>query len=521
MPFDPDQYLAKYGYQGDAQRASMPQSGFNPDSYLAKATGQAKQPPAENPSRQAQTGLEYFGQAATGGYLPHLQAAAEPYTNKLFAALKGQKPPEEDQSYVQRRDENTKRLEDEFKEYPKTALAGMLAGSVASGAALGAGMPAATAKLGKLGQAALAGGVLGAAQNPGDTEGQMSGPQLADRAKGAGVGAAVGGVAEKVLGGLQSAPTKLSEYAQEKAFKSSGAMLKDFRQAFSRDNMNELGQFMIDNKLVKPGASFDSVAEGSNQIKQEAGKKIGAIYDRLGDAASKNPDGVLDSFAIADPKAVKADLTSAAYDPKVMPKLNAQHYRDTMDKMIDQIATGDTHDVRYLNDVIGEIDDKINWSKRVPEMADFQQGLVKVRQALRQKVNDIADRVGGNDANLSDELKQLNKTYGNATTINRIAEDRTGREAANRLLSPSDYGTGAIGALIGSQFGETPEERLKHAVMGAGLGLANKAARIYGNPLLTTGASKVGQALQPLSNVPNNPAIVGGAVGGAANQTRR
>jgi len=532
MPFDPKAYVQKLGYP-EQQGASMPngpaaksqetQDGFDPKAYIAKVSGQPVPQPEDQPKTSAaQAGLEHFGQAASMGYLPQLQALAEPLTDKLYAAMEGKQAPENNKDYVQRRDENISRMNQEAKEHPYAALGGLLAGSVAGGAGVAGAMPSKIKQLSMLKQAALTGGAQGLIQNPGDTEGQLSGPQLEERAKGGAIGAAVGGAAEKLLGGIQQAPAALKEFAQTKAFKSSGAMLKDFRKAFSRDQVNELGQSMIDNKLIGAGMTFDSVAEKSAQIKQQTGKQIGEIYDRLSDLAQKNPDSIRNSFAIADPETVASDLTSAVRNSKVMPKLNAQAYRETMDKMIDQIASsGQTHDVRFLNDVIGEIDNKINWSKRTPEMSDLQQGLVAMRRTLRQKVNDIADRLGGTDEALSQQLKILNKQYGNMTEINRIAIDRTGREQANRLLSPSDYGTAGIGALIGSQFGSTPEERLKHAVMGAGLGVANKAARLYGNPLMVQAASKAGQALAPLSNVPNNPALVGAGAAGIANQQRR
>lgn len=529
MPFNPDQYLAKKT-GGEQQKAG----GFNPDTYLAKAAPQSTpQAPQEKPGIldrasssikdiNPEAALQGFGQGAAMGYLPQLQAAAEPLTNKLFSALEG-KPEPELPSYVERRDENIKALDETAKQSPGSFTTGLLGGAVTGAAAPGGLIGKAAPGLSAVKQAAVAGGVQGLLQNPGDTQGELSGPQLGERAQQAGFGALAGGASEKVLGGIAGAPQKLKEFAQEKAFKSSGAMLKDFRKAFARDRVNELGQSMIDNGLVKPGMTFDHVAEKATALKKVAGKQIGSIYDKLSDLASRAPEKLSDAFAIADPSTIAAELTAVTRSSKVMPKLNSQAYREQMDRYVESVASsGQLHDVRYLNDVIGELDSKINYAKRVPEMSDLQQGLLAMRQYLRNKVNDIADRVGATtgDRALSQQLKELNRQYGNMSEISRIAQDRTGREAANRLLSPSDYGTSAIGALIGSQFGETPEERLKHAVLGAGLGFANKGARKYGNPVLVQGANKLGAAAGKLAPLQENPAVVGAAASGIANQRR-
>lgn len=514
MAFDPDAYL---------QKANVPAgkpSVFDPDSYIAKASGQKPQD-AASVDKPGEAALQGFGQAASFGYLPQLQAATEPLTDKLFSAIEGKDAPDDQSTYVQRRDRNIKEQEQLAKDNPKSYIGGLLGGSVASGGALAKALPASVAAMSPLKQAAIAGGAQGLLSNPGDVQGEISGPQLEDRAKGGALGAVVGGAAEKAVGAIQGAPASLKSFAQEKAFKSSGSMLKDFRAAFARDNVHELGQYMIDNGLVKPGMTFEDVASRSQTLKQETGKKIGEFYDRLADAAAKNPAPIASSFAIAAPDTIRAELIAATRNNKVLPKLDAPQYTEAMDKIIDQISKGPTHDVRFLNDIIGELDGKINWAQRTPEMAPMQQGLVALRRTLRQKVNDIADRLSGVDQAASEHLKMLNRDYGAATTINRISTDRVGRESANRILSPSDYGAAGIGALIGSQFGSTPEERLKHAIYGAGAGLANKGMRRYGNPALVQGANAASKVLKPISNIPFNAGVIGSASGNIANQLRK
>lgn len=519
MPFDPDKYLAKVsGASNGAQGASVPTAGFDPSAYLAKATGQQ---PAEATSPY-QAGLESFGNATSLGYLPSMQAKAEPYTDQLFAAIEGKEAPEDNSTYVQRRDENIARQAEQSRQHPYASLGGLLAGSVVGGGLVGSAIPVAAG--GNLARAAIGGGLLGVAQNPGDVRGELSGPQVKERLEGGAIGAAAGTIGEKLISAVQGAPAALKNLAQTKAAKSAGMMLGDYRKAFARggtDRVNELGEEMLQSGLSAPGSTFQTVAEKSKQLKKEVGAQIGELYDRLASSASANRDSLINSFSIADPQTVRSELIAATRSPRVMPHIGAESYRNSMDGIINDIAKGPTHDARYLNDLIGELDGRINWSKQVPEMNDQMAGLVAIRNTLRQKVVDLADRLGAQDEALGMQLKMLNKRYGNLSDISRISQDQVGRQEANRFLSPSDYGSAAIGAMLGGSFGENPEQRIQHAVLGAGLGLANKGMRKYANPIIATGANKTAQALKPLANIKTNPAAVGAATAAGVNQFRK
>lgn len=516
MAFDPDKFLQKY------ETTQSPQ-GFDPDAFLTKY-----EPQPEAPGQPGMAALEGVGQGAAFGYLPQLQALAEPATNKLFAALEG-KPEPELPGYTQRRDENIRRQALLAEQNPAAYTVGLIGGTVAGGAGLTKALPKGIQALSAGKQAASVGAIQGAIQNPGDIQGEIQPLQAGERLAGAGLGGAVGGVAQKVLGAASQAAPKLKEFAQTKAFKSSGAMLKDFRKAFAKDRVNDLGQTMLDQKLVGPGMSYDDVAVRSAGLKDKVGKQIGDFYDSIGALIDKDP-ALIEKLSGAQPQVVQSQLLAAVSDPKVMPKIGQGKYLESMNQIIDEISASDKlHDVRYLNDIIGEIDSRINWSKRVPELSDQQQGLLALRRTLRNKVNEISDAVsefaGGSKA--SENLKKANKLYGDLSEINKIAQDRVARESANRLFSPSDYAAGLGGAVVGASQGEGVEGKLKGAAMGAGLGVANKFARLYANPILASGAAKAGQAIersgmqQVLQNAASQPAVTGSVAGGAVVQTKK
>lgn len=178
------------------------------DKYKKTAAGPwekySKPEPADTTST-AQTALEHFGNGASLGYLPQLQAAAEPYIYKGLNAITGQDvQPDE---YGDARDANIKRLEKESSEHPIVAGASKIAGNIATGIGSSAFLPAAAAtRGGRIIQAARIGAGLGAIENPGDTQGEIDPLQLPERVMNAGKGAAFGGATG---GALEAIPPAL------------------------------------------------------------------------------------------------------------------------------------------------------------------------------------------------------------------------------------------------------------------------------------------------------------------------
>lgn len=237
----------------------------------------------------AQTFLEHAGNMATLGYLPQLQAATKPAIYGILNKIYGTKI--DPGSYVESRDENIRRLQQEEEENPNAALAGKITGGVGGAAALplpklaglGAGI------MGHIARGGVYGAATGALSNPGDTEGVVNPVQGLERTgnaiSGAGIGAATGGVVglgEKVFRGLKNSPQSARQFAEEKAFKGSGAMLRDMRTAEERDQVRELGRFMLDKGLIKPGDTFDDVAQKATRLNEDAGSRLDRVYSEAG-----------------------------------------------------------------------------------------------------------------------------------------------------------------------------------------------------------------------------------------------
>jgi len=512
---------------GPWEKYSSTQTPGKPwESYASAKPGHIKE--------NVQAGVEGFGQGVAAGYLPQLQAGAEKAMDfiadspasvtpiGLLARMAGAGKSDTDKqleaqgftiqgpddSYVAARDRNIARHAKYAEEMPRSYYGGQVAGAISSapmyGKALtqlpGLAKPA-QGLMGRTTQAAAGGAVLGAVQNPGDEQGVIDPVQLEARKKNAKTGAVLGGLTQvgtegirKGATALKNLPGRLKESSQFSAFKSSGAMLKDFRRAFGKGRVAEVGQEMIDSGLTKPGMTFDDVAAKSKELVTTVGDKIGKIYDKVNA-----------NFTIqVNPQKFAGELLDAALDPKIRPTVGVDKYDDAMIGVVKDLIKDPNKlgDVRYVNDLIGELDTLINHSKRAGDLPAVQQGYLQMRRFLRERLNGLVETTGNmlGDPSLKKELIKLNRRYGNLREINSMASDRVAREGANRMFTLGDRITGMGGAVIGSGGDTSPEGLLKAGLIGAGAGMAARGARLYGRPVAATAANKVGGLI---SNLPS------------------
>lgn len=217
--------------------------------------------PVATPEGQAQAALEGFGQTATAGYLPQLQALAEPTTDKLFNLISGQnlRP----QAYIDARDQNIQRQGEQSKQYPGTVLAAKASGIVPSAVLA----PAASSIKG----AAALGAAQGALYNPGDKEGEMDLYQVGDRLKNAALGASVGGTLQGITKGAGTA----ADYLQQSA---------------------------MGVKKMAPGIGTEAIEAGVRGTKTGMQEKIGKAIESQGEKLQKavaNIKGTVDSSGTA------------------------------------------------------------------------------------------------------------------------------------------------------------------------------------------------------------------------------
>lgn len=494
---------------------------FSWDDHPIVGAASAKEEPS-GASGKAQTALEHFANGASFGYLPQLQAAAEPAMFKIGNWLTGDHV--EPDSYVDARDQNVKRLDSEAKDNPKTAIGSELAGATVS--ALAIPTPGALAAKGITGgmiKGAGVGAAYGALQNPGDVEGKIDPIQADERRanaeKGGAIGAITGGVtqgAAKVLSKLQAAPEALSQLSNEQAVKASGAMLKDFRALEGQNRTQAIGQFAHDNGLVKAGDTLEDVAGKAENLNKEAGQRLQKIYQGAQEQIEKqggattgfNPTADKDQIVSQVQKALGNQVGKGAALGQVSSYLD-QLIADHGDKILDP---------KIANDIEGEVSQKIKYARdpRTPEPT-AEAAFKELRSIVSDKVDAQVKSLGeaSGNAETAAQLAQANRDYGLSKQISGMAKDKINRVLANNRFSLTDRIAGGAGGVVGGAaggiYGDDWRSEGIGAMGGTALGaLTNHFGGQYGNAAIAAGlrgASKMAQAAAPavgtLSRVAN------------------
>ena len=487
-----------------------------------------------------QTELEQGANALTLGYLPQIQAAG--------AAAMGD-------DYTQARDANIKRLAAQQEAHPVPAMAGTIGGGLLNAYLMpaptlfkGAGLVSKTA------QGALTGGMMGAMMNPGDQEGVVNPIQGSERLENAKSGAALGAkiaggaaIGQKVASGVSKLGGKLKSAAEGSAFKTSGAMLKDFRQAAGKDQLEDMGRFMLDKGIVKAGDTYETVAQKAEALNADAGKRLDDVYNKATaefekggtwTAGQQSAAKTINGRPVLSGKAPPADIEM---QKPSLPGFNPVKHRDELinkvkSEMGDSVETkaavaklssylddlaekyGDGPlPPRLQNDIKGYLDEAINYARNpLTKQPGQEKAFSSARKYLSQKIDETIKYVGERtkDPALVAKLKEANRDYGYSKQIGTIAADRVNRVSANNAFGLSDRiagGAGAAAAAVASAAGgEHNPADIGVSALGAGLLAAggNHLAQRYGNSVMAAGLNKAapiaqgaGQALQAGMNV--------------------
>jgi hypothetical protein len=465
--------------------------------------------------KDLQAGLEAFGNSASLGYLPQAQAATYPLFEYIGEKITGKNLP--DDTYVQRRDENIKRHAQQAIESPTEVAIGGVTGAIAGSALIPAGKLVSAKgfwpswKAGTIGrgaQAALVGAGVGAIANPGDTEGQVNPLQIPERIENAQTGALTGAIVQGGSEGVGRAiktavnlPATLKDYAEQRAFKATGANKRDYIKAMGKERVNEIGRVLIDEGIVKPGATLEDVAEAVKALKKERGERIGKILDDISEIEAKSGGATVSRKDIG--QGLRDDLLRSPDLPGVE-KLNHK-YEGLIKEFEANPNNLSIDDLRDLKKKIGGTSDKnglINWDRLpgadIPDEEKLFRALhARVTNALEVRAEELA-KSGGLTKYLDEK-----KVYGSAAEAEKITSKALAGQKANRWLSPTDYFAGGTGAIIGAATGDDLESRVKNAAIGASLGAINKAGRLYGSPILTGLADKTSKILS------RNPELLG------------
>lgn len=481
-----------------AQKLSQGQVDYNTlsDDQLTELVAQK----LAGQSEQKNTGeafVQGFGQSATLGYLPQIQAATEKGVSYLSSLIPGTAEYETEKlkeqgfqisepTYTETRDAYAQRQQELQAQNPEAYGVGQLAGAITSTAGVGG---AGAVKAGaKLAQAAKTGLAFGFLRNPGDEEGKISPLQLEQRLKNASVDAVFGVAgtgaimgAGKLARELKNIPRTLKHYAELKSLKASGAMLKDFRKLLGNKKAFQLGREVLDSGLVAAGDDIADIAKKAEVARMATGEKISQIYDKA--------DNVIG--AKFDPDDVKKIIEGYAQEAseRLQGRIDQDQIGQKMQDILSMIAENKNPTFRDLKVLRQSIDDQINYARNINDLPMYQGEL----SALRNKIQDaIKEKLGKVNPRLRSELIAANKKYSNLAEIAKMAKDKAAREEANAVFGLRERISGGAGAVIGGMIGGAPG-----AVAGGALGaITTKVARSYGSPLVARVADRAARMLE-------------------------
>jgi hypothetical protein len=439
MAFDPDQYLAQ------ETQAPQKQGAFDPDEYLKSETAASVSAANSVKPKAPQTSVGSSlaagaQQGLTLGYAPQLEAGViEPAMAKLYDFINGTNFSKELDPYIDRRDKVIARHKKAKEDNPGTYLAGNLGGGIVSGLATAplAGARAATVG-GRIGKAALAGGVIGGVSNPGDIEGEYSGVQGRDRAGNALLGGIIGA---GVQGGGEAAGKAITSSKQ--GLKKIGEALDEYipRKKVNADAIEKaaknIGSEATPGMIYEPG-KFPDLEDSLSQSPTLFGQWVRKNQVKLGEAQQKALEDVggdasnLTNFEAGDKVvsginkkfAERAAPVSKVFEDIRQSTKNIPVNKAGVDRTVKNIKNIDG--VR-LSEGAGGVSKKANQYTTMLNNAKSADDL----KTIATMVSDDADSAIGGEKLILEKIKEkVRRLEQNNITRSAIAEARTKGEGA-------------------------------------------------------------------------------------------
>ncbi len=457
----------------------------------------------------AQTALEGFGNGASMGYLPQLQASAEVATDAIGNAkdralkavgldhlssidsqLRDQGFQLPDETYLAIRDANIKRQKEQARINPNTSMASNAAGMITSGIAtsgLGGSAAAAPTLLGRVAQGikagSKAGAIYGGVANPGDVEGELSPIQPMERAKNAAFGSVtgglVGGAAPLVDSGVRAVANGSRDYAERFAARALGAERGSIK-SLGFDKVKAAGRQALDEGVLSTFASTDDLVTRNAALKEKGGEMMGTAYGAIDDAGAStfNP---LD--AATDVEGKIGDFYRSPIN-----RGETNQLENTLESIL---MRGDKNiPLREAQSLKQELGKVANWKNNLNITPKEQMA----RDAYFVISDHIDDAVSNGSklidkAGLSETLSQGKALFTNASTADKLLDNKLAREQGNKLLGITDWGVlGAGGAASVATGGAAAVPTI--ALLGAKKGLEK-----FGSQNAALGLDKVSKIL--------------------------
>lgn len=488
--FDPKAYLADGG--GDQ---AQPAPSFDPKAYLTKDAGTADSPEVHTPIalQMLDPGADraFLEQAARK--IPVLGHAVEKAGHALAAGLTSITP--DSLLPASKQGKSFSDLYDQFaaqdkqddaaqqKQYPKASMAAGLMGAGMLGNPMHATAAADAGLLAKAGTAALNAGTTGGLMAA-DTGLRTGDAGEAAKAGLIGVGAGLG---LSALGGLNSAlnPEGLSSAAGDQAVKALNPTLSQMERLEATKNPTAVGKRLLDEGIVTPLASRQTMANRLEGKLGTAGQDIGNQLSALDDATAKLPNA-------EDYRVNPADVADNAQRLVRDPMSKTAAYKGAvpgMDKEVDNLRTfQDPWSLSEANKQKTAYDKTLRWDQTQGPGKEALKGLRnELSDAIDSRVEQGSADTGAFDPDAFQAAKQR---YGDLAQASQIANKSAAKDAHNNNVGLTSYlmSLPAVGAAMTGH-------PVAAAAGLAGVG-AKEVAKRYGNQILASSYNAMANAME-------------------------
>lgn len=402
-----------------------------------------------------ESGLRGAAQGATMGFADEISGLAE-------SALT-------DKTYEQARDESRANFEASQTANPIAYGTGNVAGSAATLAIPGLNAAKGASLAMTAGKAALQGGLAGI----GGSEATGLG-LVGDATKGAVIGGALGGVggvvANKLSQARGTAADALTDFAETRAVKSLGPILKQQEKLDGMGLTNELGRELLDSGVVKAGRSVDNMINPLEEQLAQRGQAIGWARDKATNLGA--------NVNMAD------DAANAAIAANAPGQLADEVVRSgTFADNLGAVAN-DNIPVNDVQNLVGRVNESINFNKVPGTQNAKEAGNIDLRKYLVSKMDEsMASRLPEGDMANYQQNKRL---FSGLAQGEDILDKASARQAKNATFGLRDT------AMAASQLARPDGNGLTAAAMAIG----SKIVRERGNSTVAVGADKLAQVLK-------------------------
>lgn len=495
----------------------------------------------------AEAALQGFGEGASFGYLPQLQALTEQGlqfmgldpTQSIDEQLRAKGFQVPGPSSLTEKEAQFETRQGKLREAaPEEFLGGQIAGAVTGGVAAGgagaagiarAGIKPAATGLGRIAAGSLSGAGAGLLQAPEGERIISEGLDISGRLEQAKTGAKFGALASAAPEALKQIGKLSKSGSRMFALKSLGLKQSTLNKITAKgkkaSNANEVADELLKRNLIQPGQTIEDAAEKIGQELDVVGEQIGEIYKSVDDSMAR-PEFWQNLSTEQLNRLNNSTISARTLAQKVLKDVSRQ-FKGTANKkaaaremdeifreMIADFGTDGPINLKDMQRFRRSIDDRIR------DFVSPDKTVDKVRLIIRNKMQDLVQsRVDAFDAvskskrlpapirseiqPLVNELKSANKSFSKLKDAETVVKNGLGLKG-NRFLGLSEsigFGTG-----YASGEGDFTDRLAKGIALGAGARFLKTRGASFG-PALLKGPSA-------LANLPSISPAITGAVGG-------